>query len=113
LDGGDPTGRVYPWPDRQVETRALLCSDFAYGYPVDFGAALQAVTGKSDRDLPWNTVWQYLSEHLKDDEGTTPGAKRSQSLWGRWSNKAADAVAKSGSDKPGRAYDAHLHLQVV
>jgi hypothetical protein len=58
----------------------LLCSDFAYGYPVDFAAALQAVTGKSDRDLPWNTVWQYLSEHLKDDEGTTPGAKRSQSL---------------------------------
>jgi hypothetical protein len=30
--------------------RALLCFDFAYGYPVDFAAALQAVTGKSDRD---------------------------------------------------------------
>ena len=28
-------------------------------------------------DLPWITVWQYLSEHLKDDEGTPPGAKPS------------------------------------
>jgi hypothetical protein len=55
--------------------RVLLCFDFAYGYPVDFAAALQAATGKSDRDLPRITVWQYLSEHLKDDGGTTPGAK--------------------------------------
>jgi hypothetical protein len=53
----------------------LLSFDFAYGYPVDFGVALQAATGKSDRDLPWITVWQYLSEHLKDDEGTAPAAK--------------------------------------
>ncbi len=55
----------------------LLCFDFAYGYPVDFAAALQAATGKSDRELPWTIVWQYLSEHLKDDEGTSPGAKPS------------------------------------
>jgi molybdopterin molybdotransferase len=55
----------------------LLSFDFAYGYPVDSGVALQAATGKSDRDLPWITVWQYLSEHLKDDEGTAPGAKPS------------------------------------
>jgi hypothetical protein len=55
--------------------RALLCFDFAYGYPVDFAAALQAATGKSDRDLPWITMWQYLSEHLKDDEDTVPGAR--------------------------------------
>jgi hypothetical protein len=33
--------------------RVLVCLDFAYGYPVDFAAALQAATGKSDRDLPW------------------------------------------------------------
>jgi hypothetical protein len=58
--------------------RVLLCFDFAYGYPVDFAAAPQAATGKSDRDLPWTTVWQYLSEHLKDDEGTTPGANPSK-----------------------------------
>jgi molybdopterin molybdotransferase len=57
--------------------RVLLSFDFAYGYPVDFAPALQAATGKSDRDLPWITVWQYLSEHLKDDEGTAPGAKPS------------------------------------
>jgi hypothetical protein len=55
--------------------RILLSFDFAYGYPVDFGAALQAATGKSDRELPWATVWQYLSEEIKDDEGTASGAK--------------------------------------
>ena len=65
--------------DKTVRSKqhALLCFDFAYGYPVDFAAALQAVTGKSDRDLPWITVWQYLGEHLKDDEGTVPGARPS------------------------------------
>jgi precorrin-8X/cobalt-precorrin-8 methylmutase len=57
--------------------RVLLCFDFAYGYPVDFAAALQAATGKPERDLPWSVVWQYLSEQIKDDEGTTPGAKPS------------------------------------
>jgi precorrin-8X/cobalt-precorrin-8 methylmutase len=58
-----------------LKRRVLICFDFAYGYPVDFAAALQAATGKSDRDLPWLLVWQYLSEHIKDDEGTVPGAK--------------------------------------
>jgi hypothetical protein len=57
--------------------RVLLSFDFAYGYPVDFAPAVQAATGKSDRDLPWITAWQYLSEHLKDDEGTTLGARPS------------------------------------
>jgi len=57
--------------------RVLLGFDFAYVYPVDFGPALQTATGSSDRDLPWTSVWQYLSEHLKDDEGTRPGAKPS------------------------------------
>src|SRR5215469_465694 len=36
--------------------RVLLCFDFAYSYPVDFAAALQAATGKSDEDLPWVTL---------------------------------------------------------
>jgi hypothetical protein len=57
--------------------RVLLSFDFAYGYPVDFPAALQAATGKSDQDLPWSMVWQYLSEQIKDDEATAPGAKPS------------------------------------
>ena len=55
--------------------RTLVCFDFAYGYPVDFAAALQAATGMSDRNLPWLLVWQYLSQQIKDDEGTAPGAK--------------------------------------
>jgi hypothetical protein len=57
------------------ERRVLSSFDFACGYPVDFAVALQAATGKSDRDLPWLLVWQYLSKHIKDDEGTAPGAK--------------------------------------
>jgi hypothetical protein len=59
----------------ESKRRVLLCFDFAYGYPVDFAAAVQAATGKSDRDLPWLLIWQYLSEQIKDDEGTAPGAK--------------------------------------
>jgi precorrin-8X/cobalt-precorrin-8 methylmutase len=63
----------------QIESkrRVLVCFDFAYGYPVDFAAALQAAIGKSDRDLPWLVVWQYLSEQITDDEGTRAGAKPS------------------------------------
>jgi hypothetical protein len=61
----------------ESKRRVLVCFDFAYGYPVDFAAALQAATGKSDRDLPWLMVWRYLSEQIKDDEGTAPGAKPS------------------------------------
>src|SRR5436189_1139509 len=57
--------------------RVLLCCDFAYGYPRDFASALQAATGKPDGDLPWMVMWQYLSEHLKDDEGTAPNGKPS------------------------------------
>ena len=47
--------------EMESNLRVLVCFDFAYGYPVDFAAALQAATEKSDRDLPWLIVWQYLS----------------------------------------------------
>ena len=33
--------------------RVFVGFDFAYGYPVDFAAALQAATGMSDKELPW------------------------------------------------------------
>jgi hypothetical protein len=59
----------------ELNRHVLVCFDFAYGYPVDFAAALQAATGMSDRNLPWLLVWQYLSEQIKDDEGTAPGAR--------------------------------------
>ena len=48
----------------------LLCFDFAYGFPSDFSAALQAATGKTDAALPWLPAWQCLSEAIKDDVGT-------------------------------------------
>jgi hypothetical protein len=56
-------------------SRVLVCLDFAYGYPVDFAAALESATGKSD--LPWHLVWQYLSETVKDDIGTLPNRQPS------------------------------------
>ncbi len=61
----------------KAKRRVLLCFDFAYGYPRDFVSALQAATGKSDGDLPWMVLWRYLSEHLKDDEGTDLNGKPS------------------------------------
>jgi precorrin-8X/cobalt-precorrin-8 methylmutase len=68
---------IYSLLVREIESkrRVLVSFDFAYGYPVDFAAALQAATGKSDRVLPWLMVWQYLNEKIKDDEGTVHGAK--------------------------------------
>jgi len=59
----------------KAKRRVLICFDFAYGYPVDFAAALVAATGKSDQILPWLMIWQFLSHTIKDDEGTAPGAK--------------------------------------
>src|SRR4029077_16737061 len=56
-------------------SRVLVCFDFAYGYPVDFAAALESATGKSD--LPWRLVWQYLSETVNDDIGTLPDRQSS------------------------------------
>jgi molybdopterin molybdotransferase len=58
-----------------LNRRVLVSFDFAYGYPADLAAALQTATGKSDQDLPWLLVWQYLNEQIKDDEGTEEGAK--------------------------------------
>ena len=55
--------------------RVLLCFDFAYGFPRDFSAALQTATGKADAALPWLVAWQYLSEAIKDDEGSVPHRK--------------------------------------
>ena len=59
--------------------RVLLCFDFAYGFPRDFSAALQAATGKTDAALPWLAAWQYLSEAIKDDVGTVLHRKPTQS----------------------------------
>jgi precorrin-8X/cobalt-precorrin-8 methylmutase len=55
--------------------RVLLSFDFAYGYPRDFSAALQTATGKADVALPWIAVWQYLSDAIRDDEGSVPHRK--------------------------------------
>jgi hypothetical protein len=51
--------------------RALLCADFGYGYPAGFASLLAT---EASAELPrWRIVWQYLSQHIKDDLGTLPG----------------------------------------
>jgi hypothetical protein len=50
--------------------RTLLCFDFAYAFPRDFAAALQAATGAADHTLPWLAVWEFLRSEIIDDEGT-------------------------------------------
>jgi len=57
--------------------RTLVGFDFAYGFPRDFAASLQAATGAADHTLPWLTVWEFLRNEIIDDEGTTPGRKPS------------------------------------
>jgi precorrin-8X/cobalt-precorrin-8 methylmutase len=57
--------------------RTLLCFDFAYGFPRDFAAALQAATGESDQTLPWIAVWEFLRNEINDDEGTASDRKPS------------------------------------
>ena len=57
--------------------RTLLCFDFAYAFPRDFAAALQAATGAADHTLPWLAVWEFLRSEIIDDEGTTSDRKPS------------------------------------
>src|SRR5262249_17986568 len=57
--------------------RTLICFDFAYGYPVDFAAALEAAIGKSDPTLPWLLIWKYLSNTIIDDQETAASRKPS------------------------------------
>ena len=57
--------------------RALLCFDFAYGFPRDFAAALQSATGGADHVLPWLAVWEFLRNEINDDEGTSLDRKPS------------------------------------
>ena len=59
------------------ERRTLVCFDFAYGFPRDFAAALQAATGRPDHVMPWLTVWKFLRSEIIDDEGTTSDRKPS------------------------------------
>ena len=53
--------------------RALVCVDFAYGYPAGFASLLRtSITGGSS---PWHIVWEYLRRELRDDLETKPGRK--------------------------------------
>jgi hypothetical protein len=53
--------------------------DFAYGYPVDFAAALQAATGKSDRDLSASRT-QFSPEFINRVKATSSFYGRSLTM---------------------------------
>ena len=57
--------------------RTLVGFDFAYSYPRDFAAALQAAIGSNDATLPWMTIWEFLRQEIIDDQGTSPDRRPS------------------------------------
>jgi precorrin-8X/cobalt-precorrin-8 methylmutase len=57
--------------------RTLVGFDFAYAFPRDFPAALQAATGTDVYGLPWLAVWDFLRREIKDDQGTSPDRRPS------------------------------------
>lgn len=55
----------------EAKGRGLVGADIAYGYPAGLAALLPpSVRGEAPS---WRRVWQYLTQHLQDDLGTTPG----------------------------------------
>jgi hypothetical protein len=59
------------------DRRTLVGFDFAYSFPRDFSAALQAAIGSNDVTLPWMTIWEFLRQEIKDDLGTSPDRRPS------------------------------------
>jgi precorrin-8X/cobalt-precorrin-8 methylmutase len=57
--------------------RTLIGFDFAYGFPRDFAAALQAATAGSDESVPWMALWDFLRREIEDDQGTLADQKPS------------------------------------
>ena len=83
--------------------RTLVCFDFAYGFPRDFAAALQAATGTADHALPWLAVWEFLRNEIIDDEGTTSFQKPTN-LSNRFDETATASVRHPTSrHRPSRA----------
>jgi len=78
--------------------RALVCADFAYGYPGGFASLLEN-TGKSSLP-PWRVVWGYLSQHLQDDLDTKPGRKPTNRS-NRFAVANAINAAASSDSSPG------------
>lgn len=58
-----------PFASGNAASRALVCFDFAYGYPSGFASCLLA----PGDGPPWRGVWNYLSQELIDDIGSKSG----------------------------------------
>jgi hypothetical protein len=81
--------------------RALVGFDFAYNYPRDFSAALQAAIGNNDTSMPWRTVWDFLRQEIKDDQETSIGRRpNNQSNRFEVANKI-NALLSEGADLSG------------
>jgi precorrin-8X/cobalt-precorrin-8 methylmutase len=78
--------------------RVLLCADFGYGYPAGFASLL--TKSESGELPPWRVVWQYLTLHVQDDLGTTPGQKPTNRS-NRFEVASAINVSVSGPGSPG------------
>ncbi len=84
-----------PFANPESETRALVCFDFAYGYPNGFAASLPAAPPSA---AAWRHTWNHLARLVKDDLETKPGRRPSNR-----SNRfdAANAVNKMVSPEGG------------
>lgn len=61
---------LLPFAASGASARALVCFDFAYGYPSGFAAALPGAPASLP---PWRRVWKHLAAVVKDDLETKPG----------------------------------------
>jgi precorrin-8X/cobalt-precorrin-8 methylmutase len=79
--------------------RALVCADFAYGYPAGFAALLPTSNGR--RSASWRTVWRFLRKEVRDDLGTEPGRRPSnRSNRFEVANRINDVAATRGAKGP-------------
>ena len=83
---------------RADKKRVLLCADFGYGYPAGFASLLPKPV--SNKLPPWRIVWQYLSKHIRDDLGTSPG-QRPNNRSNRFEVASAINAAVSSSELHG------------
>ena len=73
--------KLSSWLGRCLRRRSPMAHASSYastshtGIPEISPHSLLTATGKGDADLPWLQVWRYLSEAIRDDEGTTPGRR--------------------------------------
>jgi precorrin-8X/cobalt-precorrin-8 methylmutase len=62
-----------PFAEASAVTRALVCFDFAYGFPRGFAKEIPAATSMAGAP-GWQRLWMYLAREVKDDLAGRTGA---------------------------------------